>query len=417
MKFISYKDWLNEADITPSVNKHMTHAEDLVILGGREGLKWVIDMFKQLYLKLQGNTEESKVSLSVKFDGAPSVFVWSKFPDLEKPGLAIKGLFAKDRKIIFNEKDVDKFYNEQPDLAKKLKILLEYIPKLGIPKNQIWQGDLLFDKSTLQSNGKQYSFHPNTIVYKVDKDSDIGKKIGKSEIGVVWHTRYEGTSLDDISAKYNTKTSELKDHPKVFMTDPYISSFAGIITFTEEESAKFNNDIYEIETLARNLFKDSAYNKIIQYTELIDLFKIFQNSLIRKDIRVINADQFIENFEEFLYDRFEKEIDGKKSEKGKQAVQQKQEKFLNEYNELKDTLAGVATLILKITDLKSLFIKKLNNIGKFETYLQTNSQRFIPTGEEGFAVSDINGNVVKLVDRYEFSFANFSPNIQKGWAK
>ena len=70
-----------------------------------------------------------------------------------------------------------------------------------------------------------------------------------------------------------------------------------------------------------------------------------------------------------------------------------------------------------ITELKSMFIEKLNNIGNFETFLQTNSRRFLQTGQEGFAVSDIHGNVVKLVDRYEFSFANFSPTIKKGWTK
>ena len=37
------------------------------------------------------------------------------------------------------------------------------------------------------------------------------------------------------------------------------------------------------------------------------------------------------------------------------------------------------------------------------------------TNQEGFAVSDIDGNVVKLVDRQEFSWSNFSPEVQKGW--
>ena len=64
-----------------------------------------------------------------------------------------------------------------------------------------------------------------------------------------------------------------------------------------------------------------------------------------------------------------------------------------------------------------VYIKKLNNIGKFETFLQTNSQRFLQTNQEGFAVSDMYGNVVKLVDRFEFSYANFSSNIKKGWSK
>lgn len=415
-KFVSYKNWISEA-ITPSVNKHMTHAEDLVVLGGQEGLDWVINMFKQLYLKLQGNTNSKSLSLSTKFDGAPAVFVWSKFPELKAPGLAIKGLFAKDRKIMYTPADVDKYYSQQPDLANKLKLMLKYLPSLGIPKNEIWQGDFLFDKDTLKDDGEHYSFHPNTIVYKVDKDSELGQKIGNSDIGVVWHTRYKGNSLENISAKYNTKTTELNDNPKVFMTDPYIASLAGYVTLTKEENEQFNDDIYKIERLAKNLYKDPDYNNIVQNTELVELFQIFQNSLIRRNIKVEDSGEFMEYFKKYINDKFQKEISTKKTLKGQEAVKVKQEEFLKKLTEVEDTLETTMTLILAITELKSMFIKKLNNIGRFETFLQTNSGRFLTTGQEGFAVSDIHGSVVKLVDRYEFSFANFSPNIKKGWSK
>ena len=416
-KFISYRKWLNEADITSSVNKHMTHAEDLVMLGGKEGLEWVVNMFKELYEKLKSDTEEDKIRLSVKFDGAPSVFVWSKFPGLEKTGLAIKGLFAKDRKIMYNDKNIDHFYNQQPDLAKKLKLMLHYLPTLGIPDNQIWQGDFLYDKDTLVKEKRYYSFHPNTIVYKVPIDSEIGKKIANTDIGIVWHTRYTGTSLDNINAKYNTKVSELKENPKVFMTDPYIASLAGYVTLTEEEKHEFEETIYEIEGLAKNLYKNSKYNNIIKDKEFTDLFSIFQNSLIRENIKVKNAEDFLNKFIEFIDKRFKKEIFLKKTEKSQEALRQKQQEIIGKIEINRGTLQATLSLILAITELKNMFIRKLNNINQFETYLETNSGRFLSTGEEGFAISDMHGNVVKLVDRYEFSFANFSPRIVKGWTK
>ena len=126
---------------------------------------------------------------------------------------------------------------------------------MEFPKNEIWQGDFLYDKDTLGKDNSYYSFHPNTIVYKVPVDSDLGKKIANTDIGVVWHTRYKGNSLDDISAQYNTKVSELKENPKVFMTDPYIASLAGYVTLTEDEKNEFEEDIYKIERLAKNLYK------------------------------------------------------------------------------------------------------------------------------------------------------------------
>jgi hypothetical protein len=40
------------------------------------------------------------------------------------------------------------------------------------------------------------------------------------------------------------------------------------------------------------------------------------------------------------------------------------------------------------------------------------------TGHEGFVAIDHTGsNAVKLVDRLQFSNANFNPNIQKGWKR
>ena len=412
---------LNEADnskqITGVINKHMTHAEDLVFLSGREGLEWVINMFKELYEKLKSDTESNKIKLSVKFDGAPSLFVWSKFPGLEKPGLAIKGLFAKDRKIMYNDKNIDKFYRDQPDLAIKLKLMLKYIPAIGIPKNEIWQGDFLFDKTTLVSEKNHYSFHPNTIVYKVEKDSDIGKKISQSDIGVVWHTRYTGDSLDNISAKYDTKVSELKENSKVFMADPYIASLAGYVTLLENEKIEFEENIYIIERLAKNLYKSPEYNKLIKDKELIDLFKIFQNSLIRENIKIDDAEEFLNKFIEFIDKRFKKEIFLRKTTKSQDVLRQKQQELIEKIEKSRGMFQTTISLILAVAELKNMFIKKLNNLGKFETYLQINKKKFIPTGQEGFAISDIHGNVVKLVDRYEFSFANFSPKIIKGWIK
>lgn len=415
-KFISYKQWLNEA-ITPSVNKHMTHAEDLVILGGDDGLNWVIDMFKKLYRKLIGNTDVPELKLSIKFDGAPSVFVWSKFPGLEKPGVAIKGLFAKDRKVMFSNADVDKFYGPQPDLALKLKILLKYLPIIGIPENQIWQGDLLFDKASLIQDEKFYSFHPNTIVYKVPKDSDIGKEIATADIGVVWHTRYMGDSLETISAKYNTKTGELKKNPKFFMTDPYIASLAGYVTLTEEENKDISNKLAQIQSNAKTLYSRPSYNTIKNNQELVTLFTTFQNRLIRDQETVKGPDDFYSRYVQFVTDRYDKEVEKKKTDVGKQSVIDKRDNILKDIQTVKPTLLLVIETILKITQLKSIFIKKLNNIGKFQTYLKTNAGKFRSTSQEGFAVSDIDGNVIKLVDRNEFSYANFSPDIIKGWSK
>ena len=62
-------------------------------------------------------------------------------------------------------------------------------------------------------------------------------------------------------------------------------------------------------------------------------------------------------------------------------------------------------------------INKMNSLKKIDTFVQT-SQGYKVTGEEGYvAIDTLGGDAVKLVDRMEFSYNNFSPDIIKGWNK
>jgi hypothetical protein len=54
-------------------------------------------------------------------------------------------------------------------------------------------------------------------------------------------------------------------------------------------------------------------------------------------------------------------------------------------------------------------------LNKINTFVKTQNG-FKVTGVEGFvAIDRIKGGAVKLVDRMEFSYNNFSPDIIKGW--
>ena len=56
----------------------------------------------------------------------------------------------------------------------------------------------------------------------------------------------------------------------------------------------------------------------------------------------------------------------------------------------------------------------MQKASKLSTFLRT-AKGFKVTGEEGYVAIDKIGNAVKIVDRLEFSRANFSPNVIKGW--
>jgi hypothetical protein len=397
----------------------MTHAEDLVVLGGEEGMDWVLKMIWDLYQELKGNTPKDEMKLSVKIDGAPAIFAWSSFPGLPDNGIAMKGLFAKTPKAFSTQEEVEANFSDRPDLNYKLKTFLKYLPEINIAAGEIWQGDFIFDHKSLQEteiDGEKFiAFHPNAIYYVVPKDSDLGNNIDKAEVGIAWHTRYTGEDLASVSANYNTSSDELTQIDKMFMTDPYIKSFAGIVTFTEEESQYIEDTMENLLDISKNFKTGDVYKNILASKDTISYFTIFQNSLVRANKQMTNPDGFFGEFVEFLQNKGAAEVEKKKSAKGKEKSELKFAEMIDALEQNKDEWFLVIHSIMEITKLKNMFVKKLSKLGEFQTYLKMKEGGLRGTNQEGFAVSDIDGNVVKLVDRNEFSWSNFSPAVQKGW--
>jgi len=65
---------------------------------------------------------------------------------------------------------------------------------------------------------------------------------------------------------------------------------------------------------------------------------------------------------------------------------------------------------------KLKLINILDRFNKIKTFLKHTENGYQTTGSEGFvAIDTLGGDAVKIVDRMEFSYANFSPEILKGW--
>ena len=63
-----------------------------------------------------------------------------------------------------------------------------------------------------------------------------------------------------------------------------------------------------------------------------------------------------------------------------------------------------------------MIIDKMNRASNMRLFLKTRDG-FRVTNPEGFVAIDKVEGAVKLVDRLQFSHANFSPDILKGWQK
>ena len=116
--------------------------------------------------------------------------------------------------------------------------------------------------------------------------------------------------------------------------------------------------------------------------------------------------------------RYRKEIQSRKTEKGKSVQQKKLDEVLSFFSaENKSSLKEIFELQKMIVLAKLKLINILNKLGNVDTFLKTN-RGYRTTGQEGYvAIDKLGGDAVKIVDRMEFSYANFSPNILKGWDK
>ena len=409
-----FKSYITEA---AGKNLHMTHLEDAVIDGGVTGTRNVFNYLRALRDMLAGNAS-APVSVTVKWDGAPALFAGID-PSDGKFFIAKKGVFNKNPKIYKTNEEIDN--DLSGDLADKFKVALKEFAKLGI-KEGVIQGDFLFTKDDLKTetiDGESYiTFHPNTIVYAVPTNSSLGKRIAGSEIGVVWHTTYRGSDFESMSASFGEKiASKLKETKSVWAVDAVFEDKSGNATFTKQET----DEITKILSQAGSIFRTTKAKVLDEFknnTELNARTNTYINSKVREGQRVGDPRGFVIGLQRYIEEYYQKQADKVKTEKSKQAkIAQGQEilKFFDKRN-TKD-IEKVFAMYNLLVDAKHMVIDKLNHVDGLKTFLKT-SKGFEVTGQEGFvAIDHIGKGSLKLVDRLNFSKANFSTEYIKGWQK
>ena len=398
----------------------MTHVMDLVFIEGVKGTRRAINLLRDIRDQLQNKNGVNATQLTTKFDGAPAIICGID---------PLDGVFFVAKKSAFNKTPI--IFKSSGDIAistmsAELKamfnILLEELGKLGI--KGIIQGDLLYLKSDLGKqtlNGEEcVTFHPNTIVYAVPADSDLGKRVKSSEIGITFHTVYNGKDLTQLEASYGKDiTSSLRDVKSVWATDAIYKDVTGKANFTVSESDSVNEKLSSIGKLF-NSTSSAVLNHMHGSKEILDIALMYINYRIKNNKFIDTPDNLSRQFLEFTHDRFQMELDKKKSVAGKTVNNEKREAALKYLNAVALTdLGRVFELAYKIDEVKNIIVTVLNRASHIGTFFRT-AKGFHVTNQEGFvAINTQRGDVVKLVDRMEFSSANFggttSDKILRGW--
>lgn len=411
---IQFKDYLSEA-VGSGKNLHMTHLDDAVIYGGVDGARQAINALRSLRDMLAGHTKSS-FNVTVKWDGAPAVFAGTD-PRDGKFFVAKKGVFNKNPKVYKTNADIDA--DTSGDLATKLKACLAELPKIGI--KGIVQGDLMFTKGDLKSetiDGEAYlTFQPNTIVYAVPVKSQAAAQLKRANIGIVFHTRYTGDSFETMKASFDVKVSEFKQVSSVWMQDAQLKDVSGTVTLTQSDT----DEVTQALSVAGKIFQKisgTTLRQISDNEELARTIETYNNTFVRAGTAISNTTKHTNGLIAYIKNKYQKEIDARKTESGKSAQRQKMQELLKFFSpQNKENIKLMFDLQQALISAKLLIISKLNKLNSLSTFART-SNGFKTTGVEGYvAIDHLSGGALKLVDRLEFSYLNFSPDILKGWQK
>lgn len=404
----SFKQFFIEAR-----NTHLEHLEDEIINNGYEGGLNAVEFLKSLRNMLSGSSR-SKVNVSVKWDGAPAVICGIN-PENGKFFVGSKSVFNVTPKINYTQSDIRR--NHDGGLADKLSVCLKELPKLNI--QGIVQGDLLFTPGDIKSvtirGENAIAFTPNTITYAVPENTELAKRIQRAKLGIIFHTTYTGKKMSDLKASFGVNVNRFTKTPSVFFDDASYKDASGVATFSAAESDQYDS---LLRMALGSISKGKRILNLLQrQTNLLSVgarLKIFFNDYIRKGQEISNVNKLLNDFRKYYASVLDDEMSSKKTDSAKRKYEQIRNEGLRFIDSYSDEIYFAIASYVTLQRVKNFLVNKMNQIKSIGTFLQKDNG-FEVTNPEGYVAVDRMGNAVKLVDRLEFSTANFT--LAKNWIK
>ena len=404
----SFKQYLSE-----SKNTHLEHLEDEIINNGYQGGVNAVEFLKSLRNMLVGSSGK-KVNVSVKWDGAPAVICGTN-PENGKFFVGSKSVFNVTPKINYTPADIRK--NHSGGLVDKLIVALRELRKLNI--KGVVQGDFLYTPDEIKTatirGEKVITFTPNTITYAIPEDSNLAKRILSSKMGIIFHTSYTGRKMSNLKAKFGVNVRSFSKTNSVFFDDAGYKDTSGVATFTELESDQYDA---LLRMAAGSISKGKGVLDLMKrQTNLLSVgarLKIFFNDFIRRGQTIANVKKLQTQFRTYYSKVLDDEINKRKTKSAKDrfAAQKKEGlKFIDRYE---DQIYFAIASYVTLQRTKNYLVNKMNQIKSIGTFIQRGNG-FEVTNPEGYVAVDRLGRAVKLVDRLEFSTANFT--VSKNWIK
>jgi hypothetical protein len=346
------------------------HPEDMVLDAGSRGLTQA----------LQGilAAAQQPETTTVKWDGKPAIIFGRKptgeFVLTDKSGFLAKGYDG----LATSPEMIQRIMNLRGgERAELISIYQKLFPLLrrAVPQDfrGYIQGDLLFVNTPPEVNGA-YEFTPNTVKYRVPVNSELGQKIGASEVGVVVHTALEapGAPATPIRA------ADLQPSPGLLILDPSLRE-PRKIKLKDSTVKDVQRIISQYGTAIDRLFNPTEL-RALKITDFPQLIKQYLNSRVRAR----DYSNLVSGFGTWV----------------QQKSPAKAPRIFKWATENKQAVAAVFQAFLDISSLKNDLVRQLDAQAQ-DVQASINDE----PGHEGYV-----GQGMKFVDRMRFSAANFARN-------
>jgi hypothetical protein len=233
-------------------------------------------------------------------------------------------------------------------------------------------------------------------------------------MGIVFHTVYSGSKMSNLKASFGS----IRGFPKlssVFVTDATYKDASGSATFNTNEMTQFDSIISMAEG---SLYKAETILNQFNSTDPLSVgykLKSFFNYFIKNtqgDIAKVR--ELIDMFRSYYVNMLQQEVDAVSKEETKKKYRTIRDNGLDFIDKNKNALYFTIASWISLQRAKNFLIRKLNQIQSIGHFIRT-PDGFRVTNPEGYVAVDRVRGAVKLVDRLEFSRANF--NIAKDWVK
>lgn len=393
---LTLKEFLKESAEEDGKLKHIHHAEDRPLLHGHSGFEHAHGALTQSHEHMKAGHQSS--NLTMKYDGSPAV-VFGHHPKTGKFFVASKSAFNKNPKINHTHDDIDKNHGHAPGLAAKLHSALDHLKKVS-PKHGVYQGDLMYHRDEKHDDIQHHkdgskSFTPNTITYTAK--GDTAKKVGKSKIGVVVHTKYHGDDISSMKAHHDVDHENFKHHADVYHhTAEHDTSK---VKYPASAQAEFHKHM-----AAAKAIHDTHGHKMYSATEKHqgdgDHLATYINHTVRHD-----EIPHVEGLKKHIQGQFDKAAAKLKTEKAKTMRHNEAKEHLAHIEKNKEHYQNLLSMHHHLQQAKNTLVKHLeSHEGEYEHHIEGKKSK-----PEGFVVNHTHEGKTeptKLVNRAEFAKQN-----------